>query len=182
MTAIDVGNAAINRSAAAASSRTILDTFNPANADGKLTSVELWAATNLTGCKVGTFSGSSTTWTSRDVETLGAVTAGSKQTFSGLDIDVMTNDIIGIYYASGTLERTAAGESTGNFLYKEGDQFGTGSQSYSVSATYGISLYGIGATTGWANIAKVNGVAAASIAKVNGVAVASIAKVNGVAV
>ena len=39
-----------------------------------------------------------------------------------------------------------------------------------------------GTIGGWANIAKVSGVASANIAKMNGVAVASIAKVNGVAV
>lgn len=36
--------------------------------------------------------------------------------------------------------------------------------------------------SGWANIAKINGVASSSIAKVDGVAVASIAKINGTAV
>lgn len=36
--------------------------------------------------------------------------------------------------------------------------------------------------TGWANIAKINGVTATSFSKVNGTAVASISKVNGVAV
>jgi hypothetical protein len=46
-----------------------------------------------------------------------------------------------------------------------------------------MSLYGTGSTvTGWANIAKVNGVTSSSIAKVNGTAVASISKINGVAV
>jgi hypothetical protein len=38
------------------------------------------------------------------------------------------------------------------------------------------------APAGWANIAKVNGIASSSIAKVNGIAVADIAKINGVAV
>ena len=37
-------------------------------------------------------------------------------------------------------------------------------------------------TTGWTNIAKVNGVAATDLAKVDGIAVASIAKISGVAV
>jgi hypothetical protein len=36
--------------------------------------------------------------------------------------------------------------------------------------------------TGWANIAKVNGIAAASITKINGIAVAGVTKVNGIAV
>lgn len=182
MTAIDVGNAAINRSASSTYNRTLLDTFNPANADGKITSVEIWAATSLTGCKVGTFSGSSTTRTSRGVATIGAVTAGSKQTYSGLDIDVLIGDIIGTYYASGTIERSAVGESTGSILFKDGDQFGTGSQSYGESATYGMSLYGIGETLGWANIAKVNSVESANISAINGVTTANIAKINGVAV
>jgi hypothetical protein len=38
------------------------------------------------------------------------------------------------------------------------------------------------AVTGWANIAKINGVTATDVAKINGVLVADIAKVNGVAV
>ncbi len=37
-------------------------------------------------------------------------------------------------------------------------------------------------TSGWSNIAKINGIASSGIAKVNGVAVSSISKVNGVAV
>ena len=36
--------------------------------------------------------------------------------------------------------------------------------------------------TGWANIAKVNGIAATDLAKIFGIAVADIAKINGVAV
>lgn len=36
--------------------------------------------------------------------------------------------------------------------------------------------------TGWANIAKVNGITATDLAKIFGIAVADIAKINGVAV
>lgn len=42
--------------------------------------------------------------------------------------------------------------------------------------------FGVQTTSGWANIAKINGIASTSFSKVNGIAVASISKVNGVAV
>lgn len=146
MAAIDVGSAAIVRGGQTSATRTYLCYDNPANADGSITSVEMWAASNMTGVKVGTFSGTPDTWTSRDVETIGDVTAGSKQTFSGLDCDVLTDDIIGIYHATGQLERAPSGYIQAP--YKDGDQFGQGAQTYSGGASDTISLYGIGVTTG----------------------------------
>jgi len=50
------------------------------------------------------------------------------------------------------------------------------------SAILCFAVWGDLAVGGWANIAKINGVASADIAKINGVVVANIAKVNGVAV
>ena len=47
---------------------------------------------------------------------------------------------------------------------------------------HGEAIAGTLPSTGWANIAKVNGVTATDLAKVNGIAVADIAKINGVAV
>lgn len=54
--------------------------------------------------------------------------------------------------------------------------------SFTADATIDLLFEDWGNPAGWANVAKVLGVAAASIAKVDGVAVASIAKVSGVAV
>lgn len=56
------------------------------------------------------------------------------------------------------------------------------SKEYSTDTTLCPKLVVEYTVSGWANIAKVNGVAVAAFAKMNGVAVASIAKVNGVAV
>ena len=46
----------------------------------------------------------------------------------------------------------------------------------------GIYFLDLQEASGWANIAKVNGVLAANIAAINSIPVASIAKINGVAV
>ncbi|MFA5379669.1 MAG: hypothetical protein WC455_28180 [Dehalococcoidia bacterium] len=179
MTVIDIGSAAIDRTSNFGSTYTRIAINNPANATGKLTSIEIWANTNQTGVVVGTLSGSGTSYTPRDSEYLGAVTAGSKQTFSGLNIDVSSGDYIGYYDATGGIEQ---GTGSGHY-YKSGNQFAAGTQTYTLAAGYDFSLYGTGSdVVGWTHIAKVNGVSAASIAKMNGVAVASIAKVNGVAV
>ena len=179
MTAIDVGSAAINRATTSTANYTIVLLDNPANETGKITSVEIWAASNITGCKVATFSGSGTTYTSRDFETIGAVTSGSKQTFTGLDIDVVAGDFIGSYIATGGIERDTGGG--GGWYYRINDRIDGSPYAYTLAATLHASLYGIG-ISGWSNIASVNGSASGDIAKVKGIAVADVAKVNGVAV
>lgn len=184
MGAIDVGAGATNRATSYSPYyTTFIDKTNPANDNGTLTSFEIWALANMTGVKVGTFSGSGTSWNDRDYESIGNVTAGSKQTFSGLSCTVNTGDILGIYQTSalGTIEADTSGGS--GVLYIISDAFGQGALTFTLDdADACISLYATGATAGWANIAKINGIAAGSIAKIDGVAVASIAKVNGVAV
>jgi hypothetical protein len=72
----------------------------------------VWAATNLTGLRVGTFRLiNSNTYQCRDSVAIGAVTAGSALTFCGLNIAVTAGDFIGCYFATGTLERDTAGFS-----------------------------------------------------------------------
>jgi hypothetical protein len=180
MTAIDVGSDASNRDTYVGNLYTEIVIDNPANATGKITSVEIWFNTNATGVKVGTFYGSGLSYTNRSYATLGNVTSGSKQTFTGLSIDVTTGDFIGFYAATGYLEASGSGYS--GVWYVSGDKFGGGAITYTLSANQTLSLYGIGATVGWANITKVNGILSASISKVDGIEVASISKVNGIAV
>ena len=148
MAAIDVGSAAIGRltywSAYAA---TLIDIANAANDTGKLTSFELWYYSNATGVKAGTFYGSGTSYTSRDVESIGNVTAGSKQTFSGLDCDVTSGDFVGVYADNNFDEIEADTTGGSGVYYKAGDQFGAGTQTYTLwGAAFAISIYGIGAT------------------------------------
>ena len=143
MAAIDVGNAAIDRATESTEGATYIDLANPANLSGKITSIELWFnGITATGVKVGTFSGSGGQYTSRDVATIGNVTSGSKQTFSGLSINVVAGDFIGIFFSSGGLELDTTG---GSGVYnKLGDQFGTGVQTYALNATHAMSTYGAG--------------------------------------
>ncbi len=144
-TAILIGPGAINRVTVATTAYTLIGLDNPANATGKITSFELWFNTNATGVKVGTFYGSGTDYTSRDVETVGNVTSGSKQTFSGLDCDVETGDFAGVYPATGEIEWDNTLELAGA-RHKIGDQFGAGQQTYTVAAAMAPSIYGTGET------------------------------------
>jgi hypothetical protein len=143
--AIDVGSTASNRgSSADINGYTYITKDNPVNANGVITSVEVWANGNMTGLKVGTFFGSGTSWTNRDYETIGNVTAGSKQTFSGLSIDTQTNDLLGCVNTGGNIEIDTTGGS--GHYWKQYDQFGAGTQTYTDPgyATTVFSLYATG--------------------------------------
>lgn len=139
---IDIGAAAIDRGDSFVPEYTGIALDNPANASGKITSVEIWAKTDLTGCKVGTFYKDGTSFTCRDYATIGGVASGSKQTFSGLDIDVETGDYIGIYFSAGSLEMDLSGGA--GMYYKSGDQFDAGTQTYELWDVVIYSLYGEG--------------------------------------
>lgn len=144
---IDIGPGATSRSTSNASALyTSIDLANSANADGTLNIVELWFDSSATGVKVGTFYGTAPNFTSRDVATIGSVTGGSKQTFTGLSIQVRNGDYIGIYYASGTIRYDLTGGA--DVYSKSGDQFGAGSQSYTQYAGDAISAYATGVESG----------------------------------
>lgn len=141
--AIDVGPGAIDRSSSNPTSQyTIVLMGNPANASGKITSFEVYAYTDLAGLKFGTFYGSGTSWTVRDYESIGSVTSGSKQVFSGLDCDVSTGDCIGTYRSSGAIKRDTS--EHGGFVYKSGDYFGGGTNTYTAVPDYAESFYATG--------------------------------------
>ena len=176
MAEIYIGSEAIDRDTYASAGYTVLDLNTLAAYSGTIYTWKIWLYVSATNAKVGTFSGSGLEWDDRDYETIGSVTAGSEQTFNDLDIDVETGDGAGFYDANGQAE-AGAGNAGG---YKAGDQFGQGAQTYT-DFDYYLSFNGTG-TTGWSNIAKVNGVTATDLAKVRGIAVASIAKRRGVAV
>ena len=180
--AIDVGAAAIDRGTTLAG-RTLVNKTNPANATGTIDTVEIWCATNLSTTDVATFfvvSGDNLS--TRDFENIGAVTSGSKQTFSGLNMDVETGDYIGSFASTGTLEVDSSGGAGVWYGGSGVDLIPCTNQAFSVLANYITSLYGTGteAAAGWAG-GDVNGVALATIKKINSVAVANIKKVNGIA-
>ena len=145
---IDIGSAATDRNTSATGvNYTRIDANNPANATGVLTSFEMWAYSQMTGVKIGTFSGSHPTFNDRDYETIGTVAAYSKQTFTGKNCDVSTGDFIGYYHggSGGELEATYPGGAA-NAYYVTGDKFGLGAVSYSVVYNYSFSAYATGVT------------------------------------
>ena len=121
--AIDVGSACTDRGTNGAGNYTFIDLANIANYTGKITSVDIWADTTMASAKVATFYNTSgSNYTARDVSSaLGAVTAGSKQTFE-VDIKVEAGDYIGIYFTDNadTIERTNSGGS--GVMWLAGDQ------------------------------------------------------------
>jgi PKD repeat protein len=132
--AIQIGPGATNRSSSVTSAGyTDLEKNNPANADGTITSLELWFNTNATGVRVGTFFKTGTnTYQCRDSATLGSVTAGSTRTFTSdssgnpLSIDVKTGDLIGWYISTGSIE---ADRSGGNgWYYYHGESIDPGDE------------------------------------------------------
>ena len=111
-TDIDIGDAAINRGSYANYGDTIIIKNNPANASGKIISIEIWANSNLSNVEVATFyvvSGNNLS--TRDTHTIGSVTAGSKQTFSGLDITGEAGDYLGAYWTYGRLDAVSGGSN-----------------------------------------------------------------------
>lgn len=140
---IDIGAPAVDRQYSFSPKYTILSVENPANGDGTITQVEIYANVDMTGAKVGTFYGSAPDFTSRDNETIGNVASGAKQTFTGLNIDVKTGDLIGIYYSSGNIDANMSGSG---LYYYSGDAFGAGSLTYTLYANWDISINGTGET------------------------------------
>lgn len=177
--AIDIGSGTGNYDNNNGANITYVDVANPANATGYLDVFKVWANTNLTGLKAGTFSGTPNTFAVRDYETIGSVTAGSEQTFTGKNCDVVTGDFIGSLQTAGGIEYGTGGT---NSYYSEADRFTGGSFGYNLQAGYRLALYATGVESGWTHISKVNGATASTLSKINGIAVGGISKINGVAV
>ncbi len=145
---IDVGSAAEDRAIASGALVTQISLSNPANLSGLITSVDVWAATNITGLRVGTFYlVSGTTYRCRASAAIGNVTAGSKQTFP-VSLPIQKGDFIGWYFATGTLDAAASGGSGG--MWVDGEYIDPGdSASYTAVANAIYSLYGEGIVKGW---------------------------------
>jgi len=142
---IDMGPEAIDRGSTIGSGYTRIMKDNPANADGKITTVELWANSDLSGCIVATFFVvSGNILSARDNHVIGNVTAGSKQTFSELDITVKKGDYIGLYYSGGNMERDGSGFA--GLWGKSGDYTSSSDITYSTAAGDTESIKGIGAS------------------------------------
>lgn len=190
MAAIDVGSEATDRASNIAfGDFTIILRDNVANLTGKITSLEAWAYSTLSGAnKVGLFQNTTgTTFVCRSAAALASIASGSKQTITqdsgaaNLSLSVLKGDYIGFYAPTGAMEAQTTGSE--GYYYAAGDHC-----TVSDSAEYTLDVDGDGTAsfkglgTTWANIAKVCGVDIGEVNKIDGTYTYSISKVNGVAV
>ncbi len=145
-TTLDTGSAASNRASSVTFGITYLQKTNVCNISGTIDTVQIYCATSLTGCKVGTFRDNGDgTYSCRSYATIGSVTSGAVRTYSDLRIDAVAGDLLGIYYTAGALEADATGSGT---AYKTGDQFGLWNVgSWSTDVNDALSCYATG--TAW---------------------------------
>lgn len=140
---IDIGSAAIDRASTSGAGYTFIDKNNPANLDGKITSVEIWVETDATGFEVAIFRVvAGNNFSTVDTHTIGNVTAGAKRTFE-VDLDVQAGDYIGFYMATGTIEKALSGDGCWYFL---ADYIPCVNEEFTVTDNRAFSLYGTGDT------------------------------------
>lgn len=145
MALIDIGSPATARPTNITSGYTYINKENPANDTGRINVIEIYCIVALVNCEVATFYIVSGDYLStRDTHTIGAVTAGSKQTFSGLDIDVEIDDYIGIHYTGGNIRRDDTGYL--GILKKFGDYIPCTNELFFLDEGDTLSLYGTGIT------------------------------------
>lgn len=139
---VDVGAAAIDRGDTGAGNATRIEGTNPANASGYLDTIEVWAAANIAGFEVATFVNiTGNEFSTRDTHTIGNVTSGSKQTFSGLNIDIQTGDNIGCYFITGQIELSVSGVA---YWYTNADDIPCTDVTFTSNPNRQMSLYGTG--------------------------------------
>ena len=115
-----VGDEAISRVSYDTGYYTMIVGQNPATVNGKITSIEILAYTDMTGVKVATFANvGENTFTARDSQVIGNVIAGVKRIFE-VDLDIEIGDYLGVYFEEGEIEADFSPELNG--WYVEGDQ------------------------------------------------------------
>lgn len=146
---IVIGDEAEDRISNWGQNQSILNLGVPADGTGTIDTVEIFASTNMSGCKVGTlYLVSGSTFHCRDSVVIGDVATGSKQEFTGLSISVTEGDYIGSHWTGGALEKSTSGY-TGT-RSKSGDYLNPDDEaSFSYLQTGdAISVHGIGGGNG----------------------------------
>ncbi len=140
---ITIGPGAIDRPSTASGGWTYVCLDNPANTTGIISTIEVWANTNLTGFKIGTFFDYGTNdYECRDSITIGAVTSGSKQTFRGLSLEVEVGDLLGCYFDNGIIEHEA--DAASGVYIEAADKVTIGAQMLNPTLQAGdaVSIFG----------------------------------------
>jgi len=136
---VDVGNEAIDRIDSVGGELTLIDTYNPANANGTITEVEVYL-TNLTSIKVAIFYQEiGNYFSTRSWVDLGYQPAGYSKHVVNLPIH--EGDFIGIYTGAGEIKW----DDTGLLIYyKVGDSIPCTNVEFPYSASNAMSLKGTG--------------------------------------
>jgi len=133
---------------------------NPCNVNGRITSIEVWANTNLTGFKVATFyivkdgTFDRKYLTVRDYAFIGNVTAGAKRTFA-VDLEVREGDMLGHYQETGEIEYDSDDED--GVYYLSGDGIPCYNTQFSKATADAASLYGTGIRVEPKTFAEIDG-------------------------
>ena len=146
-TAIDIGSAAIKRAFSGPTTSTYIFKTNPANEDGKITSIEIYADATMSNVEVATFFNvSGNNFTTRDTHSIGTVTAGAKRTFT-VNMDVHEGDYLGFHMTAGRFYWNATG-GLGYWFYSGTDKIPCTNETFTLGSgtTYIYSIYGTGVT------------------------------------
>jgi hypothetical protein len=146
--AIDVGNGASDLGTNATLNYTQFDLTNPCNARGYITSIEVWFRSTGSGLQVGFFYGSGNRYHCRNSVNIGAVTAGSKQTFTGFSLKIDVGDFMGVYFSGGAMAAATTGGAgvgyiSGVIAMDNVDHI------YTMLANYRFGCYATGVETQW---------------------------------
>ena len=146
-TEIDIGNTAIDRIYNTTPDYTYIDRANPANANGTITSIEIYTVFAMSGVSVGIFyEGASQYFSTRSYVDIGDVPQGYSQ--YDVNLEVMEGDYIGIYGATGNMYR---GNTGVGWWAKNGDHVPCTNAWFTESDDKTLSLYGTGTTEEEAN-------------------------------
>lgn len=145
MAAIAVGPAASDRASVTVAGNTVLDLANPADGTGTIDTITIYVNSQITTAKVGLFYlTTGTTYICRSSYTTGVLTVGLN-TLTGLNLACQAGDVIGIYHATGAVDRADTG---GTSAYVTGEYADAGDSASYTTASQAriISVHGAGTT------------------------------------
>lgn len=140
--AVDIGAEAIDRATYLSSGMTLVNKTHPATISGSITSIDVWANSDITGLRVGTFyTTNGNTLKCRDSEAIaGTIVAGSKVT-KAVSIAVEIGDYIGLFFTIGRVESDTSGYAGRWWI--SGEYIDPGDEAvYALAANQGFSLGG----------------------------------------
>ena len=176
--AVDIGSAAVEQPFSIDPNRTAVSKHHPAEAAGRVVSVEVWCHSETAGLRIGTFYPTNgDRLKCRDSEAIAGTIPPDEKVTKVIDIAVEIGDYIGFFYTSGYIDHAVSGgagswDVSGEYIDPDDEADYTAKSGWLLS----IGGYIEEAPVGWTG--KISGVT--NPAKIMGVDVANIAKVKGV--